>query len=241
MHRGYFKVWRKIEDSGLYQMPNTLAMFMFLLSKAMHKDCRVGTSAGIVELKRGQYISGRAQLSADLKQTEREIRTSLSRLIELQIIDQQTTSRYSIYTIVNYDKYQDCDQKTTSTSTSKRPANDQQTTTKERIKELKNDNNSSASGDAGIIYSQSFLTFWSMYPNKKNKGAAFRAFKKIKPTEYPAIKSGLIAAKESPEWIKDNGQFIPHPSSWLNARGWEDEITESKNTIFNLEEFMRGK
>lgn len=145
MHRGYFKIWRKIEDSGLYQMPNTLALFMFLLSKAMHKDCKVGTPLGVVELKRGQYISGRKQLGADLKQSEREIRTSLSRLIELQIIDQQTTSKYSVYTIVNYSKYQDADQQTTSTQTNKRPANDQQTTTKEECNNVKNVNSISSS------------------------------------------------------------------------------------------------
>jgi len=57
MQRGYIKVWRKIEDSGLLHMPNTLALFMFILMKAMHKDCKVGTSTGVVELKRGQYIS----------------------------------------------------------------------------------------------------------------------------------------------------------------------------------------
>ena len=118
-------------------MPNTLALFMYLLMRAMHKDCKVGTPTGVVELKRGQYISGRLKLASDLGQTEREIRTSLSRLMELQIIDQQTTSRYSIYTIVNYGQYQDCDQQTTSTTTSRRPADDQQTTTKEDIKELK--------------------------------------------------------------------------------------------------------
>lgn len=138
MNTGYIKIWRRLEDSGLLQMPNTLALFVFLLMRSMHKDCKVGTAIGVIELKRGQYISGRSKLASDLNQSEREIRTSLARLQELQIIDQQTTSRYSIYTIVNYEKYQGSDQQTTSTSTSRRPADDQQTTTKEECKELKN-------------------------------------------------------------------------------------------------------
>jgi len=136
MHRGYIKVWRKLEGSGLLQMPNTLALFMFLLMNAMYKDCKVGTTTGVVELKRGEYISGRKKLAADLNQSEREIRTSLSRLTELGIIDQQTTSRYSVYAIVKYNEYQDSDQQTTSTTTNKRPTNDQQTTTKEESKHL---------------------------------------------------------------------------------------------------------
>ena len=30
--------------------------------------------------------------------------------------------------------------------------------------------------------------------------------------------------KETEQWKKDNGKYIPYPSSWLNAKGWEDEI-----------------
>lgn len=34
---------------------------------------------------------------------------------------------------------------------------------------------------------------------------------------------GLERAKKSEQWRKDNGQFIPYPSTWLRAKGWEDE------------------
>ena len=30
--------------------------------------------------------------------------------------------------------------------------------------------------------------------------------------------------------MKDGGQFIPHPSTWLNRNGWEDEIQISTTT-----------
>jgi hypothetical protein len=141
MERGYIKVWRKLEDSGLLQMPNTLALFIYILMHAMHKDRKVGTSTGVITLKRGQYISGRKALAADLEQSEREIRTSLQRLIDLEIITVETTNRYSVYTIENYNKYQDSDQQndqqTTTTEANKRPANDQQTTTNKELKNLR--------------------------------------------------------------------------------------------------------
>lgn len=136
MERGYVKVWRKLEDSGLLQMPNTLALFMFLLMKATHRDMKVGTASGIVELKRGQYLSGRLALARAMKQSEREIRTSLDRLTRMEILTIKSTSKYSIYTIEKYGDYQDGDQQTTSTSTNKRPANDQQTTTKQEYKNI---------------------------------------------------------------------------------------------------------
>lgn len=73
------------------------------------------------------------------------------------------------------------------------------------------------------LYTKAFLMFWEIYPLRKNKGDAAKAFSKIKAAEYPAIKAGLVAAKESSGWLKDNGQYIPHPGTWLRARGWEDE------------------
>ena len=32
-----------------------------------------------------------------------------------------------------------------------------------------------------------------------------------------------------PQWIKDKGQFIPHPTTWLNQERWEDTITDARN------------
>ncbi len=71
-----------------------------------------------------------------------------------------------------------------------------------------------------------FDTFWEIYPKKRSKGRAERAWVKIKPDEqlFKAILDGLERAKTSVEWLKDDGQYIPYPSSWLNAKGWEDEL-----------------
>lgn len=87
-------------------MPETLTLFMHLLFNSTHKNIKVGTPSGVVKLKRGQYISGRIKLSSELKQSERKIRTSLQRLRDLGIISVKATSRYSIYTIENYELYQ---------------------------------------------------------------------------------------------------------------------------------------
>lgn len=148
MHRGYLKLWRKLEDSGLLQIPNTYALFTFLLLKAAHKPKKIGTPHGVVELQRGEYISGRIELALALKQSERQVRTSLDRLKEMDILTIKSTSRYSIYTIVKYEDYQTCDQPATSTAptddqqtTSGRPADDQQATTKQTLKAFKNEKN----------------------------------------------------------------------------------------------------
>lgn len=80
------------------------------------------------------------------------------------------------------------------------------------------------------IYAQietRFNAFWSAYPKKKGKQAAEKAFKKIAPDEtlLETMLNALEEQKRSAEWQKDNGQFIPHPATWLNGKRWEDEAT----------------
>ena len=40
---------------------------------------------------------------------------------------------------------------------------------------------------------------------------------------YDIVKS-VEEHKLSDQWLRDNGQFIPHPQTWLNQRRWEDEV-----------------
>lgn len=74
--------------------------------------------------------------------------------------------------------------------------------------------------------SQSFALFWKAYPKRKSKGQAERAFKKINPDEVllATMLAAIEVGKKSADWLKDDGQFIPYPATWLNARGWEDEF-----------------
>lgn len=136
MHRGYIKIWRKVKDSGLYQLPNAFTLFVYMLLEATHKPIRHGT----VDLDRGQLVTGRHKLSAELEMSERSIRTALDHLTKLDFIASKPTNKYTIYTIVNYSKYQDIDvatdQQTDQQATSKRPATDQQPTTIQKHKHI---------------------------------------------------------------------------------------------------------
>ena len=76
-----------------------------------------------------------------------------------------------------------------------------------------------------------FEEFWNLYPKKKSKGQAEKAFAKINPDDelLVMILCAIEKAKKSKDWLKDNGQFIPYPATWLNAKGWEDEIVDNKS------------
>ena len=70
-----------------------------------------------------------------------------------------------------------------------------------------------------------FERFWAAYPNKKAKERARRAWAKLCPdlALCRVMAAALERAKQSPEWRKDGGAYIPHPATWLNGRRWEDE------------------
>lgn len=74
-----------------------------------------------------------------------------------------------------------------------------------------------------------FEKFWKVYPKKRSKGNAEKAFSKINPDEQllAVIIDAVERAKKSEDWIKDKGRYIPHPATWINAKCWLDQETES--------------
>ena len=141
MQRGYIKIWRKLEDSGLLQMHGTLSLFMVMLFRAAYKPCK----SGLIELDRGQLCAGRFQLMEWAGLSEQSVRTNLKHLHDMKILTSKPTNKTTIYTIVNYGQYQDIDTIPNQQLTNNQPTTNQQLTTiKEAntlsIKEVKNIN-----------------------------------------------------------------------------------------------------
>ncbi len=93
-----------------------------------------------------------------------------------------------------------------------------------------------------IKQQQRFDAFWEQYPKRRSKGQAEKAWTRINPDEakHNAILAGLENAKKSAEWQRDGGQYIPHPSTWLNAKGWEDEYEEGRSNGTNRQGTAAG-
>lgn len=78
-----------------------------------------------------------------------------------------------------------------------------------------------------------FNTFWLAYPKKKGKKGARKAWGKLNPDRKLLHK--MLAAveeqKQTAQWKKGDGQFIPYPATWLNGELWEDEVTEADKKV----------
>ena len=78
-------------------------------------------------------------------------------------------------------------------------------------------------------YSPEFETFWAAYPRKEGKGRAWNYWERDNLAVYlSAMLSKIEVYSRTEQWQKDNGVYIPHPASWLNARCWEDEPLVAK-------------
>jgi hypothetical protein len=96
-----------------------------------------------------------------------------------------------------------------------------------------------------IEYDRMFERLWSEYPRHDSKKLAktkfFTLMKKIKTyADRQMLLDNMIAAiqtsRNSEQWMKQNGQFIPMLTTWLNQARWEDEgikniEEENKNEI----------
>ena len=79
-----------------------------------------------------------------------------------------------------------------------------------------------------IVEPSGFDRFWQAYPRRLGKAEALKAWGKLKPDTrlLEAMLSTLTWQLESPEWTREGGRFIPHPTTWLNQHRWEDEPPE---------------
>jgi len=70
----------------------------------------------------------------------------------------------------------------------------------------------------------SFRAFWKHYPRKVNKQTALKAWRKLTEADRSAASQILPDHVEHWTHSKTAVEFIPHPTSWLNGRRWEDEL-----------------
>lgn len=74
---------------------------------------------------------------------------------------------------------------------------------------------------------EEFETFWLAYPPREGvrtgKQAARTAWQRVRATDVAPIMASVERLKRTKQWSKDDGKFIPHASTFLNQRRWEDD------------------
>ncbi len=138
MNRGYIRLWRKVEDSAVFQNEGLLKVFLYCLMRANYEETfvKIKTGRGFSEVKLlpGSFIFGRESAAKKLHMPPSTLWKRILKLEKLDFLNIESDSHYSIIYIINWHTYQAV--KETGNS-----EGDRQGTGKEHREELKTSKN----------------------------------------------------------------------------------------------------
>lgn len=229
MNQGFIKINRELEYWQWADDLLTVGFLTRLILKANYEDRKWKN----IVVKRGQFISSIDKMADEFKLTVNQIRTLLKRLNSCGEITSQTTNRYTVYTVVKYNKFQDVNHNLTHQTTSQttHQTTSRNTTLKED-KEVKKDTSNEVS------YAHfDFEEFWQIFPRKKDKKKAKEVFMRIlareKTDEDRNEKFRRIIEGARRFNIERSGQdptYTAWASTWLNGERWEDEPSKDEGS-----------
>ncbi|MFI7817451.1 replication protein, partial [Acinetobacter baumannii] len=106
-------------------------------------------------------------------------------------------------------------------------------------------NNNKNKEKQGVGYSENFEKFWSAYPTckrKSDKSGTYKTFTKHEGSfAIETLLSILEKQKSDVSWTKQDGEFIPSPSTWLNQKQWENEYWFQVNSSVVAPDFSNAQ
>ena len=201
---GWVKLHRKITEWEWWDDHNTTRLFIYLITKANHKD---RSWRGTI-IKRGELITSIDKLAMQTGLSPQMIKTSLNKLKATNEITSKSTNKYTKLIVENYRQYQIL-------QPTKQLSNKEQITTNNKLKNEKN-----------AIINISFDQFWNLYDYKVGSKVKLK-----KKWEGLSDSDRDHIMKHIPQYIKTtpDKKFRKHPATYLNNHGWEDEIVIEEN------------
>lgn len=136
LENGFVKIYRSLLKWEWYDDINTKVVFLHLLLTVSIEDSKWHG----ITVKRGSRVSSYAILAKETKLTERQVRTSISHLETTGELTRHKYPNFTVFTVNNYDKFQ----QVTGETTEQRQGNDKATTGQrqqyKKVKEDKEDN-----------------------------------------------------------------------------------------------------
>lgn len=132
---GWISLHRKLLDNPVVcKDPDHIAVWIYLLLNATHSGYDTIFEGSRITLKPGQLITGRKSISSSLKVSESKVQRVLKTFEIEQQIEQQTTPRNRLISILNWSQYQQSEQ------VFEQQLNNKRTTTEQQLNTNNNDN-----------------------------------------------------------------------------------------------------
>ncbi|MEK5058612.1 hypothetical protein BK126_03135 [Paenibacillus sp. FSL H7-0326] len=224
--KGWISMHRKMLDNPIVcKDSDHMAVWVYLLLNAAHAEYPALFSGERITLQPGQLITGRKSISEKLKISESKVQRILKSFENEQQIEQLTSSKNRLVTLVSWSEYQDCEQQNEQQVNNKRTTTEQQVNTNNNVNKINNENKKNKED----IYTPEFEIFWNSYPRKIGKKECFKTWKTVTKKEDPDV---IIQCsqnyKKQCELRKTETQFIKHPKTFLNEERYKDYLEEER-------------
>jgi hypothetical protein len=202
-----------------------------------------------IKVNRGSFLTSRDKLAEELKLSVQNIRTAISHLKSTGELTIKPTNKNRIVSVCNYESYQvkkdATNQQTNQQLTINQPTTNQQLTTTNKEKNIKNDKKE----DKQIVSERKpeknetdektkdmvvipFIKFWYLYDMKKAMADCkdyWDGNKKLKTKKYITNSDRKLCIKNLPAYVKNthkNGTYPSRkdPKTYLYNSSWNDEI-----------------
>lgn len=135
---GWIKLHRKILDNPIVcRDSDYLAVWTYLLLNATHKEYSAVFSGQKITLLPGQLITGRKSISEQFNISESKVQRILKAFENDRQIEQQTSNKNRIISILSWVEYQDVEQQNEQPVNNKRTTTEQQVNTNKNVKNLR--------------------------------------------------------------------------------------------------------
>lgn len=229
MYRGYIKLWRKIEDSQIFENEKALKIWIWFLLRANHQEKDVLIGRKIIKINQGEFMTSFPHLQEDLKFAMSTIHFWINKLEELGMIESKKTNKFTLIKIKNWTDYQDTE--------SQKKANE---ITKRKLKETNKNVEYTIKNDKDIYSLALGINHW-------NERTAYPTTSAT-PRNTTAIKLLPKCRKENEELVKAWNKINPSQEDWeLAVKNYIIEIAnrdpnnDYANHRFSLFDFVKQK
>lgn len=226
------KLHRKLLDNPISTNLELIGLILVLLLKANHKENTFYLGGKKVTVKEWQFISSQAKLAIEFWVSRSKMIRLLNVLDSEKIVNTKWYSKYTVFTLLNWSKYQTIwtPIDTTSDTTSEHQSIQQVNTNKndKNVKEWKEE-----------IFEQ----FWILYPNKKWKKKAEEFFsRKIKTqSDFNELLQWLENYKTEHNEKKELWQFVAERQqgdTFLSKETRKEYLEVEKDDITVFQEYV---
>lgn len=213
---GWIKIFRSIRKHWIWKDPVKFQWWIDILLEVNHNTEKIAIGYKIFDCYRGQSLNS-VLTWANRWGVSKKVAYSFLKMLEKDsMISLESVTVTTRLTVLKYESYQQTWNANGTQGKRKGNAKETQGDTNNKYK------NKRTKEEEDILVNFPFDDFWNLYDKKLSRKDCEKKWGKLKDSEKEKIMQTL------PDFLKtiSDKKFQPYPTTYLNNRRWEDELTQ---------------